>query len=409
MNRNRGEKSPMRADHRPLSQIRSVAVSSALTVLVLVAAGWAQEHDATHAEEAETPEEEEVVRLSPDQLREFGVEVRIAGGGALAVYVALPGEVVPDPDRIAHVVPRVPGVARQVRKAIGDVVRAGDTLAVLDSRELSELKSEFLVAKERAGLARSTFEREERLWREKVSSEREYLAAQQGLAEARIEMRAAEQRLHAIGFSNDSLEAMTFHEETSFIRYGMTAPFGGVIIEKHIALGEFVRDEESAFVVADLGEVWVELTVYQRDLPRVRVGQGVRVVDTQSGTEAQGSISYLSPLLGEATRTATARVVLANDGAWRPGSFVEGRVAVDERPVDVMVPKGALQTFEGRTVVFVQTPDGFEPRPVEVGLENDTHVELRSGLVPGQAYAATGSFTLKAQLEKSGFANGHGH
>jgi cobalt-zinc-cadmium efflux system membrane fusion protein len=74
-----------------------------------------------------------------------------------------------------------------------------------------------------------------------------------------------------------------------------------------------------------------------------------------------------------------------------------------------MVPKGALQRFEGRTVVFVQTDEGFEPFPVETGLENDTHVELRSGLASGQRYAATGSFTLKAQLEKSGFASGHNH
>jgi cobalt-zinc-cadmium efflux system membrane fusion protein len=101
--------------------------------------------------------------------------------------------------------------------------------------------------------------------------------------------------------------------------------------------------------------------------------------------------------------------VLANDGAWRPGLFVEGRVAVEDLPVEVMVPKEALQTFEGRTVVFAQTDEGFEPFPVETGLENDTLVELRSGLEPGQRYAATGSFTLKAQLEKSGFASGHDH
>ncbi len=380
-----------------------------MTLGLIVSAATAEsEQGNTHADEVEE-HGEEIVRLSPSELLEFGIEVKPAAGGVLQVHLALPGEVVPDPDRIAHVVPRVPGVARLVHHVIGDVVREGDTLAVLDSRELSELKSEFLVAKERAGLAQTTFAREERLWREKVSSEREYLGARQELATARIEERAAEQRLHAIGFSHVYLEALAFHEDASFLRYSMTAPFGGVIVEKHISLGEFVRNEDSAFVIADLTKVWVELTVYQKDLPRIHSGQPVHVVDTQTGIEANGQITYVSPLLREATRTATARAVLTNDGSWRPGVFVEGRVVVDSRQAEVLVPKGALQSFEGRTVVFVETERGFEPQPVELGLENDTQVEVRGGLKPGQRYATTGSFTLKAQLEKSGFASGHNH
>ena len=406
MTRNRGVKT---VTHTTRSTKQSpVLLCTALAGVVLLAAAQAQEHTDTRAGEGEA-HEEEIVRLSAAELREFGVEVRRAEGGSLEVYLTLPGEVVPDPDRIAHVVPRVPGVARQVHHAIGDVVRAGDTLAVLDSRELSQMKSQYLVARERTALAQSTFEREENLWRDKVSSERAYLTARQGLAEERIEMRAAKQTLHAIGFSDNYIEDLTFRVDTSFLSYPMRAPFGGVIVEKHLALGEFVGAEESAFVVADLSVVWVELSVYQKDLPRVRVGQRVRVVDTQAGTEAEGRISYISPILGEETRTGTARLVLANDGAWRPGLFIEGGVVVDSRPVEVMVPKGALQTFEGRTVVFAQTEKGFEPIPVELGLENDTHVELLTGLATGQRYAATGSFILKAQLEKSSFASGHQH
>ncbi len=391
---------------REIHTERRWAHEMVLAILALAAATWAEEQGDSHAGDVH---EEEIVRLNADELHEFGIEVISATGGTLKVYLALPGEVVPDPDRIAHVVPRVPGVARHVHRAIGDVIRTGDTLAVLESRELSEMKSEFLVARARASLAQSSFEREETLWRDKISSEREYLAARQGLAEARIEVRAAEQKLHAIGFSETDLDGLAFHVDSSFLRYVISAPFGGVIVEKHLALGEFVDVEESAFVVADLSEVWVELSVYQKDLSRVRTGQDVLVVDTQTGAEAWGRISYMSPMLDEQTRTATARVVLANDGAWRPGLFVEGRVAVEDLPVEVMVPKEALQTFEGRTVVFAQTDEGFEPFPVETGLENDTLVELRSGLEPGQRYAATGSFTLKAQLEKSGFASGHDH
>lgn len=85
------------------------------------------------------------------------------------------------------------------------------------------------------------------------------------------------------------------------------------------------------------------------------------------------------------------------------------KVAVGGSPVGLVVPKSALQTFEGKTVVFVRTDEGFEPKPVELGRQNGTTVEILSGLTAGQTYAAEGSFTLKAQLSKGAFGDGHNH
>lgn len=390
---------------RALSERR--APIAALRLLLLLAAtgpALAQSGHDDHDDDGPAS-----VRLDDDARREFGVRVETAGPGALGVRVRLSGEVVVDPDRLSHVVPRVPGVAREVTKSVGDAVRAGQRLAVLESRELSELKSTYLVARERLSLAQTTAEREARLWRDRVSSEREYLAAQQALAEARIEMRAAEQKLHAIGLTDAQLESLAFDEDASFIRYVLTAPFAGVVVAKHMSPGEFVKDEESVFVVADLSRVWVELAVYQRDLPHVREGQSVRIVEPQTGSASEGVIDYLSPLLGEETRTATARVVLANDGTWRPGLFVEGYVTIDAEPAELVLPVEALQTLDGATVVFVETGVGFVPRPVEVGRTNDTHVEIADGLRVGERVAVSGVFTLKAQLEKDSFDSGHHH
>jgi len=179
--------------------------------------------------------EEDMVQLSAAEMREFGVEVATAGSAELQVYIALPGEVLVNPDLLAHIVPRIPGVAHEVRANIGDHVGVGAILAVLESRELSELKSAYLVAKERVLLAASTFERETKLWKENISSEREFLIAKQKLAEVRIEMRAAEQKLHALGFSQEHVESLSFEEDEQFTRYEMLAPFEGTIIEKHIS------------------------------------------------------------------------------------------------------------------------------------------------------------------------------
>ncbi len=365
-----------------------------------------------HAEEGSEKHDDrdEIIRLSAADIEEFDLEILTAGPGRLPVHIELAGEIAINPDRLAHIVPRVPGVARAVYKQLGDQVKEDEVLAVLESRELSELKSAYLVAKERAILAETTFEREEKLWKASISSEREYLDAQKSLAEAQIEVRAAEQKLHALGFSNAYLEELSFNVDEQFTRYEMTAPFAGAIVGKHISLGEMLKDDAEAFVVADLSSVWVNFAVYQSDLPSVYVGQQVRVSAGENAPNETAPISYLSPVIDEATRTAWARVVLPNQsGAWRPGTFVSGAVAVESVAVAVAVPKAALQVIEERTVLFVETEAGFEKRPVVLGRANDTHVEITIGLSPGQRYVARGSFLLKAQLAKGAFGDGHNH
>ena len=354
--------------------------------------------------------EEQVVRLSEAERNEFGIEVETAGSGTLQMHITLPGEVVLNADRRAQVVPRVPGVVRQVHKTLGEQVRAGEVMAVLESRELTDMKSAYLAAKERVALAEATFQREETLWKKNISPEQEYLEAKKALAEARIELRATQHTLHALGFADTYLAQLPAHPDTTFTQYTIAAPFDGTVIEKHVALGEVLKDDTLAFVVADLRSVWVDLRVYQRDVPSVRKGQPVVIAAGQGIPDAQGTIAYIGPLVGEQTRTALARVILPNpDGHWRPGLFVTGKTVVKDIDIPVLVPKTVLQTIDERPVVFVETAAGFQPQPVTLGRSNDTHVEVTAGLTPGQRYVTNGAFTLKAQLAKSTFGDEHGH
>jgi len=301
-------------------------------------------------------------------------------------------------------------VVRQVHKTLGEQVRAGEVMAVLESRELTDMKSAYLAAKERVALAEATFQREETLWKKNISPEQEYLEAKKALAEARIELRATQHKLHALGFADPYLAQLPSSPDTTFTQYTITAPFDGTVIEKHVALGEVLKDDTLAFVVADLRSVWVDLRVYQRDVPSVRKGQPVVIAAGQGIPDAQGTIAYIGPLVGEQTRTALARVILPNpDGHWRPGLFVTGKTVVKDIDVSVLVPKTVLQTIDERPVVFVETAAGFQPQPVTLGRSNDTHVEVTAGLTPGQRYVTNGAFTLKAQLAKSTFGDEHGH
>lgn len=201
----------------------------------------------------------------------------------------------------------------------------------------------------------------------------------------------------------------TVEGDESLAPFEVVTLISGTVIEKHITLGEAVGREGPAFVIADLSSVWVDLTVYQRDLARVGVGQSVEVYVGHE-LAGEGTISYVTPVVSEQTRTATARVVLPNrDGRWRPGMFVTGKIIIAKENASIAIPRTALHTFEGRTVVFLETPEGFIPQPVRTGRMDTNRAEILQGLSAGDRYVSVGGFTLKAELGKESFGEGHAH
>jgi cobalt-zinc-cadmium efflux system membrane fusion protein len=297
-------------------------ILATLLIAVLAAASDDHDHHDHHDEHDETPARTFTVA----DFEKAGVVVATAGRGEVDVAVDLPGEVRPNADRIAHVAPRFPGIVREVRKHVGDAVRAGDVLAVVESEQL-----------------------------------------------APFEVKAA---------------------------------FDGTVVDKHIAPGEAVDRDEPAFIVADLSTVWVTISVYQRALAELRIGQPVVIQASHGDLEATGRVAYIAPVVDQATRTASARVVLPNpDGAWRPGLFVAATV-FNPIPADVVVPRRAIQTMDGKPVVFVAEDERFAPRPVTLGRAGRTKVEIVSGLAAGDRFADERSFLVKAELGK-GMAEHH--
>jgi membrane fusion protein, heavy metal efflux system len=344
---------------------------------------------------------EKVVRLEEAAMKEAGIQIATAGPGQLQVHDTLSGEIAFNSDRLAHIVPRVPGVVREVRKNLGDVVRAGEVLAVLDSRDLADAKATYLAATERMALAQTNFNREEGLWQKKISAEKDYLESQQALADARITLRSAEQKLHALGLAEEDLKALPSLADASLTQYEIKAPIDGTVVEKHVVLGEVLKEDSSpCFTLADLSSVWVDLKVHQQDLSHIRPGQSV-VVKGGEELQTEGTIAFVSNVVSEASRMAFARLTIPNaDGRWRPGQFVTGQIAIDQVSASVAVPKDALVRLDGRTCVFLQTDRGFVSQAVIVGRTNDVSVEITTGLTPGQKYVARGAYALKSELNK---------
>ncbi|MFI8223362.1 efflux RND transporter periplasmic adaptor subunit [Pseudomonas sp. NPDC085632] len=362
----------------------------------------ASEH-ADHAEEGAAAEaehgEEGHIELSAEQITAAGIQLAEARAQTISLGLPFPGEVRFDEDRTAHVVPRVPGVVETVAVNLGQTVKKGQLLAVIASQQISDQRSEQTAAQRRLALARTTYEREKKLWQDKISAEQDFLQARQALQEAEIAVSNARQKISVL---SGSVVA------TGGNRYELRAPFDGVVVEKHLTPGEVVDESTAAFTLSDLSRVWVTFGVSPKDLNKVQVGKAVTVSAAELNAEVVGSVAYVGSLLGEQTRTATVRVTLENpQGSWRPGLFVTALVATDSREAKVAVPETAIQTVEDKPTVFVRTDDGFEARAVELGSRAAGHVEITQGLEAGVQVASAGSFVLKSELGKASAEHSH--
>ncbi|MDO8446138.1 MAG: efflux RND transporter periplasmic adaptor subunit [Deltaproteobacteria bacterium] len=362
------------------------------------------------------------VEMAPEIAAAAGIEIKQAGPASIRTTLELPGEVVLNKNRVAHIVPRLSGVVIEVRKNLGDRVRKGEVIAVIDSRELAEAKREYIESVHRLHFAQSSFVREEGLWKKRVSAEEDYLASRHNLEEAEISKQVALQKLLSLGVSAGEIKMLSIEPEGDVIqhevrvpfsnktltRYEITAPLDGVVIEKNISIGEAVKEDSDMFVVADLSTLWCEITVYAKDLGIVTAGQRVNVEASALGLKSAGKISYIGPLVGEQTRSAKAYVDIPNPkGEWRPGLFATVEVVQEEKKAPVAVAAEAIQTLRDWSVVFVRYGNLFEARPLELGRSDGQHVEVLSGLAPGEKYASHNSFVIKAELGKAGASHDH--
>ncbi len=267
--------------------------------------------------------------LSPEAMKNSGIVVETVGPARIKQTIEVTGRIAPNEDRMKHVIPRFPGVLREVRKRLGDAVVKDEVLAIVES--------------------------------------------------------------------NESLQP-----------YEIRSGIAGTVIRKHATAGEFVREGETIYVVADLSTVWVDLNIRGKDFDNLKRGQAVTVSAGEDRASAQGTVDYISPFGSADTQTMLARVELPNpEGRWRPGMFVTGEIVVEEATVPLAVKAGAIQSFRDWDVVFLQAGNLFEIAILELGRRDDDWVEVVSGLTPGASYVAENSFIIKADLGKAGAAHDH--
>ncbi len=382
---------------------RTAAAMLASAVVCAASVTWAEEAAPAPESKAEEPVSNEV-KLSPEQTKLVGIKTSEVKAGPLGIELVLNGEVTANQDKTVQVLSRTAGVVNAIKKSLGDLVRADETMAVISSRELAEAESTFATAKSKADLATVQLTREETLWNKKATSEQEYLAAKAGANETLAELQAAEQKLKLLESTH---KATTEHATGAVVGVQVNAPFDGTIIEKRIALGDQVTDQSPLFKIADLKNVWVIANVFEKDIARIKVGQAATVtVRAYPNRNFSGPITWVAAVLDPKTRTLEVRIELDNsEGLLTPGSFATVAVKVVTNESGLSVPTAAVQRQKTGSIVFVKSAEGvFERREVKLGEKSPETVEIVDGLKAGESVVTNGSFILKSELEKSSFA-----
>lgn len=343
------------------------------------------------------------VEMDEATLQRTGVEIATAGPVTLQESNDLPGEIRFNQDQLAHVVSPLSGVITSNNKRLGEEVEKDELLAVIKSRELAKLKGDYLANQERYALANKLFSREKQLRKEGVSAEQDYLNSETRLAEAKISLQQSKYVLSSLGIDLASLK-----NTNDFSRFEVRSPLSGIVINKHLSLGEAVTPENKLFVLADLSDVWVEFTVYPRHLNSVHVGQSVLVEIDTLDQSIRGTVAWIGPLVGNETRSAKAYITLDNpERTLRPGLFVNVKVEDAHADIPVAVKRSAIQTHNDWQVVFVREGDQFEVRPIELGKQDNEWVEVIQGLEAGTEYVSENSYLFKAELGKSAATHDH--
>ena len=356
------------------------------------------------AEEPAAPAE---VRLTENQIKLIELRTAVVAPGKITRDLALNGEVTPDQDRTIDVVPRISGYVREVPRQLGDAVRAGATLAVIESTEIAQAEAAYHVALSKAELTRSALAREAGLRKQKISPEQDYQVARQAAAEADIELRAAERKLTLFGVDVKGLGTGT-PTDRGPVRVPITAPIDGTLIEKRVAVGNQVTDSAPLFRLANLDRVWVIASVFEKNMGQVAIGQNAAVtLAAYPGREFEGRVTWIADIVDEKTRTLKIRIEVDNkDRAVRPGSFARVKINTASQQEVLAVPAAAILRQKAETIVFVHVGGGlFKRREVTVGARSRDTAEILSGLERGEQVVTRGAFTLKSELEKTGFAD----
>ncbi len=360
-----------------------------------------ESREQAHRDEPEHEELPTRVKLAPAVIAAADVRTEPVREETLAVTLALPGELVADPDRTARIASPVAGRIERVLLQEGKAVAKGDPLAVIRVPDLDRIRASYAATLGKAKAARANAVRLKELFEHRLASEQSYLDAASAADALELEAGATLAQLSALGLGAGKAapSALT-----------LRAPISGVIIMRKAVVGQPVTAEQVIADIVDLSELWFLGRVFEKDLGRLHVHAKAEVLlNAYPKEHFEGAVEYIGQQVDPVARTVTARIRLENRAdLLRVGLFGTAYVSTSEpepRGPTLVVPRSALTEIAGKSVVFVRQADqDFELHELTLGDSAAGKVQVLAGLREGEQVAVDGVFTLKSAVLKSTIA-----
>jgi multidrug efflux pump subunit AcrA (membrane-fusion protein) len=376
---------------------------------------------------------------SPEAVKKAGVDVAVVDRQPIIESVSANGEIAYDQTRLANLSSRAPGSVWRVEKNVGDQVRAGEVLALVDAVEVGRAKTELIQALAQEELHRTTLARLESLSTQGVVPGRQAQQAQADYVQTRIRVLSAQQLLVNLGMpvNVEQLRGLSEGEQVRRLRWlaipetvtehfdpqntltnllPIRAPLDSVIVLRQIVAGEVVDTSRVLFQLADTSHMWLRLNVALEEAGKLALGQPVRFRPDGAQEEVAGTLVWISTTADQQTRMVTVRAELPNPkGQLRNETFGAGRIILREEKEAIAVPNEAIHWEGCCHVVFVRdkgyfdskdSPKVFHVRTVRPGTRNGTFTEIIAGVLPGEVLATKGSDVLRAELLKNSLGEG---
>lgn len=369
---------------------------------------------------AATAQPEDIITVSPEAINNAGIKSQPIKEMSYESDIKTTGELKADENNVFHINSMVAGRITVDKVNLGDFIHQGQTLAIVQNKEVTKLIGDYIHQKHsneiqadqlrsRLELANKNLDRLNKLSEEGIAPLKDVLAAKNQVDQLTIELRGIKEHDVHLNSETDAMLSTygkhlgNYENHKIESESPLTAPRAGVVIKKTITLGDVVNTSEPLYVVADLSDIWLDITIYDKDLAQVKIGQNVTFIsDSLGGRKFDGKISYIQPLAGDASRTFLARAVLPNrQMALKPGMFGTAIIHTQRKEYLPYVADNSVQRYGKDIFVFEDMGAGkYAKRPIELGERLLDGYLIKSGLKSGALVVNSGSLTLKAEFLK---------
>ena len=352
------------------------------------------------------------------------IETEIVAPQSIAGVIPATGKILVPEDRVAVIGPVNEGRIVRLYAGQGTRVRKGQKLAELESADVDQAEADYLKAladyenalrssAAEVKLAQESYDRNKQLYEQKITAGKNLQSAEHDLEVAKAAressvngtkatLTAARRHLLLLGISHATIDALAKKTDLA-ATFSLNSPIDGIVVERNATVGASVGTDANLFKIIDLSHVWIDADVFEKDLPRVRPGQEVKLTVTAFPQSTfSGKVILINSVVDPETRTVKVRTEVANpDGRLKPDMFANVQIVTELNRAAISIPQSAVLNDEGKTIVFVAAGNGYQKRQVQAGIQNNDRVEIVDGITAGDKVVVKGNYLLLEQ-SKSG-------